>query len=403
MRRIVGWSWVGLVLGLAACGGRYDIGSGSAGSAGSDVGSGGTELGSGGSAAESGGAAVGSGGSNVGSGGTQPGSGGSAVAAGGTGTGGSASGEGGSAAAACVYPVPGPEGFAEPAVVWRRISRFLYGEQREPLAALPESTTPEWISAQVDAVVRQSQAAGEPPAGLVRFVHAWGFSSLQGAEARAREWTLDNMMAPVAGFFSVSDSNPANENHSLLIEPSFLQNYPTISTRGALIANQFLCAAMSPIEDSELLPAQPGETSRQTLARTTSGPVCAGCHGYIDPFGFALSHYDAAGEYREDENGLPIDATGDSIFGEFDGAVEMSLQLANSEDVRHCLAGQLLNFAVLQARGVQLPAVHLPIETNVPIELEYIVCESGQHSDSFLRMIQAVVMVPSFSMVGPDM
>jgi hypothetical protein len=164
-----------------------------------------------------------------------------------------------------------------------------------------------------------------------------------------------------------------------------------------VIANQFLCAALSPIEESELLPAQPGETSRQTLQRTTSPAVCAGCHGFIDPFGFGLSHYDAAGEYRDDENGLPIDATGSSTLGEFDGPVEMSLLLANSEDVRTCLAAQLLDFAAQEARGLELGPKHLPIETG------YIVCESRQPSDSFLRMIQAVVMTPSFSMVGPDM
>jgi len=395
MRRMVGWSWVSLVLGLAACGGRYDVGSGPDGSGGSDAGSGGTELGSGGTAAANGGSTVGSGGSAVGSGGTQPGSGGSATAVGGTGAGGSASGAGGSAAAACVYPELPPEGFAEPAVVWRRISRFLYGEEREPLTALPEDTTLEWIAAQVDAVVRQGQEAGEPPAGLVRFVHRWGFSNLEGTEARARQWTLDNMAAPISGFFSVTATNQPTQ--SLLIEPSFLQSYTRISSRGALIANQFLCAGLSPIAEDGLLPAQPGETSRQTLQRTTSPAVCSGCHSVIDPFGFGLSHYDAAGEYRDDENGLPIDATGSSILGEFDGVVEMSLLLANSEDVRYCLAGQLLDFAAQEARGLELGPKHLPIETG------YIVCESGEHSDSFLRMIQAVVMVPSFSMAGPDM
>jgi hypothetical protein len=295
-----------------------------------------------------------------------------------------------------VYPELPSEGFAEPAVVWRRISRFLYGEEREPLTALPEGTTLEWMSEQVDAVVRGGHDAGEPPAGLVRFIHGWAFGNLEETEARARDWTLDNTLVPIPGFF-LSRSSPSTEDNSLVLQPWFLQNHPTISSRGAFIANQFLCAGLSTIPDTGLLPAAPGETSRQTLQRSTSAPVCAGCHGFMDPFGFALSHYDAAGNYREDENGLPIDATGSSNLGEFDGAVEMSLLLATSDDVRHCLAGQLLNFALLEARGFQLPAVHLPIET------EYIVCESAQYYDSLIRMIAAVVMVPSFSMAGPDM
>jgi hypothetical protein len=389
---MVGWSWVSLVFGLAACGGRYDVGSGPDGSGGSDVGSGGSPLGSGGSG--SGGAA-----SDGGSGATPLGSGGSASGSGGTGTGGSVSAAGGSAgtgaAAACVYPLPSPEGFAEPAVVWRRISRFLYGEEREPLVALPESTTLEWMSEQVDAAVRGSLAAGEPPAGLVRFVRGWAFANLEGTDERARFWVQENTIGTVAGFFHLF-STPG-ENQSLLLEPSFLRDNPTISSRGAFIAKQFLCEGEPDIADSELLPAEPGETSRQTLMRSTQSPTCAGCHALIDPFGFALSHYDEAGNYREDENGLPIDATGNSILGEFDGPAELGMLLGNSEDYRHCLAGQLLNFALLEARGHELAQTHLPLET------EYIVCESDQFYRSFLRMIQAVVMVPSFSMAGPDM
>jgi hypothetical protein len=389
---MVGRSWVSLVFGLAACGGRYDVGSGPDGSGGSDVGSGGSPLGSGGSG--SGGAA-----SDGGTGASPLGSGGSAIGSGGTGTGGSASAAGGSAgtgATACTYyPELPPQGFAEPAVVWRRISRFLYGEEREPLAALPESTTLEWMSEQVEAVVRGSHAAGDAPAGLVRFVRGWGFANPAGTEARARQWTHDTMLFRISDFFFVPSAPDAG--HSLLLEPSFLQSKPTISSRGAFIAKQFLCDGEPDIADSELLPAEPGETSRQTLVRSTQSPTCAGCHALIDPFGFALSHYDEAGNYREDENGLPIDTTGNSTLGEFDGLTEMSVLLATSEGVRECLAGQLLNFAMQEARGLELPPRHLPIET------PYIVCHSAQQYDSFLAMIQAVVMVPSFSMAGPDM
>lgn len=398
MRCKVGWRWVSVVLGLAACGGRYDVGEG-AGSAGD--GNAGAAAGAGSASAGTGGNGPGSGGADVGSGGTPVGSGGSMTGSGGTA--GSASAAGGSAGSGagevCVYPESPPDGLAEPAVVWRRISRFLYGEEREPPTALPETTTLAWMSEQVDAVVRRSRDGGdEPPAGLVRFVRNWALPNVDGIEDRARYWTNETMLGTVAHFF-VDPENLSDEGHSLLLEPSFLRSHPTISSRGTFIANRFLCAGMSaPVEDTPLLPAQPGETSRQTLERSTNSPVCLGCHGgVIDPFGFALSHYDAAGQYRDDENGLPIDASGNSQIGEFDGVTELGLLLATSEGVRYCLAGQLLNYALLEARGFELPEIHLPIET------EYIVCESARHDDSFLRMLQAVVMVPSFSMAGPDM
>jgi hypothetical protein len=58
------------------------------------------------------------------------------------------------------------------------------------------------------------------------------------------------------------------------------------------------------------------------------------------PLGFAFEHYDAAGLYRDTENGLPIDATGTlgttDVAGDFDGALELVERLAGSEDVRRC-------------------------------------------------------------------
>jgi hypothetical protein len=50
-------------------------------------------------------------------------------------------------------------------------------------------------------------------------------------------------------------------------------------------------------------------TMRQELQRHTQTPACAVCHRRIDPYGFALEHYDAIGRLRDKEvGGLPVDA-----------------------------------------------------------------------------------------------
>ena len=52
-----------------------------------------------------------------------------------------------------------------------------------------------------------------------------------------------------------------------------------------------------------------GLTTRQELQRHTRTPSCAVCHQRIDPYGFALEHYDAIGRFRDREiGGLPVDA-----------------------------------------------------------------------------------------------
>jgi Protein of unknown function (DUF1588)/Protein of unknown function (DUF1585)/Protein of unknown function (DUF1592) len=51
-------------------------------------------------------------------------------------------------------------------------------------------------------------------------------------------------------------------------------------------------------------------TARERLAVHRSDPVCAGCHKLTDPIGLALENFDGAGQYRADERGAPIDASG---------------------------------------------------------------------------------------------
>ena len=70
----------------------------------------------------------------------------------------------------------------------------------------------------------------------------------------------------------------------------------------------------------------------------------------MDPIGFGLEKYDAIGAYRTSENGVKVDAHGEVVAGgdldgTFDGALELSSRLANSRDVKNCLALQWFRFA----------------------------------------------------------
>ena len=48
---------------------------------------------------------------------------------------------------------------------------------------------------------------------------------------------------------------------------------------------------------------------RERMEQHRANPVCAACHLPMDPLGFVLEHFDATGQWREDDGGLPIDAT----------------------------------------------------------------------------------------------
>jgi len=53
-------------------------------------------------------------------------------------------------------------------------------------------------------------------------------------------------------------------------------------------------------------------TVRERLLAHRENPSCNGCHGVIDPLGFALENFDAVGRWRDRdlEAGTPIDASG---------------------------------------------------------------------------------------------
>jgi hypothetical protein len=88
----------------------------------------------------------------------------------------------------------------------------------------------------------------------------------------------------------------------------------------------------------------------------SENPCATGCHGVLDPLGFAFENYDAIGGYRATENGLPVDATGSFVTPaggtiEFDNAIELMQQLAESYEVDHCIATNWARF-ILNRREV---------------------------------------------------
>jgi hypothetical protein len=87
-------------------------------------------------------------------------------------------------------------------------------------------------------------------------------------------------------------------------------------------------------------------------ATTGVGTCGEGCHAtQINPPGFALEHYDAAGAFRSTDHGQPIDASGSYDFG-VDGVqswgdgVDFAALLASSTEVHRCYAEQWLQFAL---------------------------------------------------------
>jgi hypothetical protein len=149
-------------------------------------------------------------------------------------------------------------------------------------------------------------------------------------------------------------------NPGLLAQGSILTGYSdaAISSpvlRGKLVRIRLLCQSIPPPPanvDTKLKPSTQAQTTRQHFEQHDQNPTCAGCHHLMDPIGFGFEHYDAFGRWRDQENGLPIDATGTIAQGgpngadvPFDGLTALSTYLSTSDDVKQCLVRYWAYFA----------------------------------------------------------
>lgn len=121
--------------------------------------------------------------------------------------------------------------------------------------------------------------------------------------------------------------------------------------RGKFVREKFLCAPVPPPPpgvNATPPPPDASQTTREQYEQHASDPACSGCHSTFDGIGFAFEHYNAVGLYRLQDNGKPIDASGEipdlDFGGPFDGGVELALRLADSEMALRCAALNMLRF-----------------------------------------------------------
>ncbi len=131
-----------------------------------------------------------------------------------------------------------------------------------------------------------------------------------------------------------------------------------VPRRGNFIAGRLLGsppppppADVPPLEDTAEDSGQ--KTLREMLELHRSKPQCASCHAKMDPLGFALENYDAIGRWRDKDNGLPIDASGQMRGSKpFNGPAGLKdLLLSKKPEFLKTLTRNLLIYAL--ARGLR--------------------------------------------------
>jgi hypothetical protein len=125
-----------------------------------------------------------------------------------------------------------------------------------------------------------------------------------------------------------------------------------------------------------------GKTLRQRLEIHRENPVCASCHDRLDPLGFALENFDPIGRWREEENGVKVDAEGALPSGQtIQGAEGLKKLLLERKDqfIRQ-ITTKLLGYAL--GRGL-VDSDYCTIDT---------ICEDlAKHDYQAQRLIQGIV------------
>ncbi len=137
-----------------------------------------------------------------------------------------------------------------------------------------------------------------------------------------------------------------------------------------------------PALEAQSGPSKQAVSLREQLELHLSDPGCAGCHRLMDPLGFGLENFNAIGQWRDQDKGLPIDARGELPGGQtFTGPTELRQVLIERQaDFRRCVAAKLLTYAL--GRG---------LEYFDECTLDEITAAMQQHDDRFAALVIAII------------
>ena len=163
--------------------------------------------------------------------------------------------------------------------------------------------------------------------------------------------------------------------------------------RGEYVISNFLNTPPPPPPPAvfELDPAAPAEGSvREQLERHSANPVCASCHRYMDPVGFALENFNAVGQWRDAApDGQAIDSAGRLADGtRIDGPAALrNALLARPEVFAGTVTEKLMTYAL--GRGLEL--------ADMP-EVRGILRDAAPDDYALQSIVRGIVRSPAFRM-----
>ncbi len=114
---------------------------------------------------------------------------------------------------------------------------------------------------------------------------------------------------------------------------------PTL--RGKFMRERLLCQSINPPPNNvktDFPPDNGALTMRDRLTAHMQVPSCAGCHAKMDGMGLSLENFDPIGQFRAQEHGITIDASGDfDDKGHFVDGRELAALVAADPELAACM------------------------------------------------------------------
>src|SRR6187549_3066637 len=178
-----------------------------------------------------------------------------------------------------------------------------------------------------------------------------------------------------------------------------LSSYPNrtspVSRGNYVLTNILGTPAPSPPPNVPTLPEITGEklSMRARMERHRADPVCAGCHQLMDPIGLVLERFDGIGQWRNEDNGEPVNDYGSPIhvlrdFGPINGPEDLRAAIL-SQPERFVRTGteKLMTYAL----GRQLTPADMPTA-------RAIVRRAAENDYRFSSLVLGIVTSDTFQM-----
>ena len=158
-------------------------------------------------------------------------------------------------------------------------------------------------------------------------------------------------------------------------------NRSSVVFRGKFVFERLLCQPIPPPPDDV-------DTSNPSADRTQ--PPCSSCHQLLDPLGVTFEHFDGVAGWRDEQDGVPVDAVGTYGGATFDGANDLAAWLVEDPRMPGCLARQAFEYA----------AGRVPTKADEPLLAEMTTAlVAGEFAPRDLLL--AVVTSPAFRYLAP--